>query len=315
MPLKTLKDGTSDSDDGDLIGTVTQVGPLTSEIRLSGASKNVQTGWVAKPLTSSNLSNFPFQIDPKLPCYNELLEELRKRSLGKQVLIEEEPEDQAIRVTSRADNEYKVVDRSLDNILYVPSIRRGEKEVKSVCITIEHLARFKMVKSLVNELATDAFRQSVQVRIAVGKETFKPDEQIKARHKKPIEMIVTNTGTRDIYAHFYNLGPCGRVKNIFCGTFMQISPEYEHIDPNEQRCTGVYRKNITMKVPPFLEDRGSCIDIIKTFVTSKDTSFETLELSNFRELEKQESGQRGSERPTEVMEEWMAFNFYVRTSI
>ncbi|KAG7404320.1 hypothetical protein Forpe1208_v015788 [Fusarium oxysporum f. sp. rapae] len=313
-PSNKLDDGTVDRDNGDLIGEVTQVQPLTCEMRVLGDSTDIQTGWVAEPLTSSYMSKCMFRLDPGLPCYDALLDALQRKSFGRHVSLEQDPAAQVTRVTSGA-NAYQVLDDSLEDILHIPSIPYGEEKtvVESICGILEHLTRFRMVKDLSNKSPTDAFRQHVQVQMVMGEDRFEPNGHIQALHERPIEIIVRNQGTMSIYAHFYNLGPCGRVKGMLGGTFVEIPPKYDPDDPREIPCTGTWKKRIKMKIPPVLQARGFCNDIMKVLITSKATSFETYELPDFNQIGKQESAQRQSGSQVDSVEEWMAFNFYIRT--
>ncbi|KAF4450821.1 putative caspase [Fusarium austroafricanum] len=312
-PSKSVCEETTQRERTYAVGEVTQIGPLTSEMRLSGVSETIQTGWVAEPLTSSNMSNFLIQLDPGLLCYDGLLESLKRKGLG--IFITGDPESaaQAIQVMCRTKVDYSIVNRPLENILHIPRVPCGEGDIESLCNILEHLARFQMVKTLFNKSPAHAFLQSVQVQISLGDQTFKQDEQIHTQHEGLAQLIVKNMGNTDIFVHVYNMGPCGRVKNIFGGTFVQVPPKGEADRIKGIGCTGIYKKKIKMKVPPVLQADGFCIDIIKVFVTSKATSFEMLELPNFQQLESHQPGHRESNGLSEDVEDWMAFNFYMRT--
>lgn len=311
-PLQAFDEGIPKRSKEDLIGKVTEVGPLTSKIQILGGTTKIQTGWVAEPLKSLHLSTFIFQLDPRLPCHDGLLEAMKQRSLGRHELG---TVDQAIRVVLGENNDYKVVDESLQHILHIPSISygQGEIDIEALCGMLEHLTRFKMVKNLTNNSPTHTLRQSVKVQMTVGDRTFESDEHMKVQHKGPVQLIVTNLGNADIFVHVYNMGPCGRVKNISGGAFMQIPPKYVPPDRGEVPCTGIYKKKIRMKVPPVLKEGKSCNDIVKVFVTSKATSFETLELPDFQQLGRLESAYRETSAPIEGTEDWMAFNFNILT--
>ncbi|RGP72140.1 peptidase caspase domain [Fusarium longipes] len=300
---------------GELVGEVIQTGPLTSIICLLEDSVNVQTGWTAEPLISKRMSSIPFQVMPGLPCYDDIITTLEESQLGVHLPLDKTPAADVIRISLDPNNEYTVLDDSLAKIVHVPPIKRDEQSIESICTTLEHLTRYKMVKDLTNKVPTDVFRQSIRVLLAQGQELYEPFQTIEARHKSPIKVIVTNNGDADIFAHIYNLGPSGQVKNIFGGTYVCIPARGHGSDTREVTCTGTYEAKIKMAVPLFLQEDGSCMDIIKVFITSQATSFESLELSSLQQLKTQQSGQRDCLDKADGLEDWMAFNFYVHTSL
>ncbi|KAG4269297.1 hypothetical protein FPRO04_12074 [Fusarium proliferatum] len=309
---QSAKDRTKDNS---VVAEVTNAGPLSSEITLLDATAGIQTGWVAEPLVLSRMQSFRFQLAPDLPCYDDVVTALKRKSLGVHIPLCQLQDPQAIQVTTCIDGQYMVSDNSLKDLIKVPILCRCGNAIESICDKMEHLAWFKMVKEFVNQEPTAAFRESVQVQMTQGQQDFGPDEKIDAQHKSPIQLTVRNTGRSDIFAHVYNMGPCGRIKNIFGGTYSHIPPRSDPDDTQEGKCTGVHRARIKMEVPPLLQEHGFCFDIIKVFVTSRATSFEFLERPNIDQLDKQESGERISDGLVYVPEDWMAFNFYIRTSI
>ncbi|KAF5021907.1 hypothetical protein F66182_6055 [Fusarium sp. NRRL 66182] len=300
-----------------IVAEVTKTNPLTSDLRLLDMSHNVQTGWVAEPLSSFHLSKFPFHLAPDLPGYGSLLRMLQQRHVGSHIPLEKYSTAEAIRVTLSSKNEYVVLDDSLKGIVHIPTIQRGEEEIESICSMMEHLTRFKMVKDLSNESPTNALRETVRVVMAQGQQTFEPHEQVQVQHGRPVQLIVSNRGGNEIYAHVYNLGPGGRVKNIFGGTYVPIPPQSDANDTRELGvgCTGTYTAKVRMEVPPVLQADGSCMDIIKVFITTKATSFESLELPNLQQLAKQDVTDRDAYNQPEGVEDWVAYNFCVYTHL
>jgi hypothetical protein len=261
------------------------------------------------------MSSTCFQVTPGLPCYDDLLETLEKRHLGVHVPFEQTPAADAIQISLSPNNEYTVLDDSLGNIVHVPPIQRGDKAIDTICTTLEHLSRFKMVKDLINEAPTSDFRKSVRVLLAQGQCMYEPSQTIEARHGSPVSVLVTNNDGAAIYAHVYDLGPGGHVKNIFGGTYESIPAKSHDGDTQAVGYPGTYEGKIKMDVPPFLRAGEPCTDIIKVFITSRATSFESLELPSLQQLKKQQSGQRDCFDKTDGSEDWMAFNFYIHTSV
>jgi hypothetical protein len=90
---------------GAYVAEIVQAGPLTSGLRLFDVTHNIQSGWVAEPLTSSHLTNFCFQLAPDLPCYNALLEALRDRSFGIHVPVSQPQAVRTVQVILGPNNE------------------------------------------------------------------------------------------------------------------------------------------------------------------------------------------------------------------
>ncbi|UPK92486.1 hypothetical protein LCI18_003421 [Fusarium solani-melongenae] len=289
---------------GAYVAEIVQVGPLRSGLRLFDVTHNIQSGWVAEPLTSSHLINFCFQLAPDLPCYDALLEALRDRSFGIHVPVSQPQAVRTVQVTLGPNNEYEILHSSVQDGFNIPAVQRSEAEVQTICDTLEHLARFRMVKDLINKAPLAAFQEEFQVHMRQEDRSFEPSEQIKARHGRPLQVVIKNAGRSVIYAH-----------NISGGSHIPIPPESDPKDTQTGKCTGSYTGKIKMKVPLVLQTNGSCMDIIKIFVTSQATSFHLLELPNLHELLKKESGERLSDTYKQGMEDWVAFDIFIRTSM
>ena len=117
-----------------------------------------------------------------------------------------------------------------------------------------------------------------------------------------------NVGETALYVHVYNLGPFWQIKGLLHASYESI-PE---CNPN-LRFTGISSKKIKMIVPPAMSGYGSCEDIIKVFVTSQPTSFDSLELPMLDEIGKTSVGDRISHPNNDGSEDWVALNFPIRT--
>ena len=106
----------------------------------------------------------------------------------------------------------------------------------------------------------------------------------------------------------YNLDPFWQIKGLLYASYESI-PE---CNP-DLRFTGMSSKKIKMTVPSAMSGYGSCEDIIKVFVTSQPTSFDSLELSMLDEIGKTSVGDRISHPNNDGSEDWVALNFPIRT--
>jgi hypothetical protein len=110
----------------------------------------------------------------------------------------------------------------------------------------------------------------------------------------------------------YNLGPCWQVKGIFCGIYEAIPRKV--LGNGDVDFTGMSPRRMKMTVPFVMHKYCSSEDIIKVFVTSQPTSFDSLELPNLDELGKTNAGD-WIYPSSHVLEDWVALNFSIRTSL
>jgi hypothetical protein len=70
-------------------------------------------------------------------------------------------------------------------------------------------------------------------------------------------------------------------------------------------------------VPAEVRKKGyrQCEDIIKVFITSQPTSFDSLELPKLGESVKRNATSRARREEGDSSEEWAALNFPIRTSV
>ena len=177
-----------------------------------------------------------------------------------------------------------------------------ETDMNRVCNIIEHLARYRMAMDITNKKPTAAFAESFAVRIEANETLLGPGEQISLQYKSPIKITMENFGSTALYFYLYNLGPCWRVKGMLNATYETI--------PGHRKSS----RKIQMTVPPVMSEHGSCEDVIKVFVTSEPTSFDSLELPNLDELDKT-SGARVGRPNSNGPEDWVALNFPIHTFI
>ena len=296
---------TSDGDaKGDFIAKITCLWPLTSELELLGTSSSLQTGWIAEPLTCSYLSDFPVRLAPEISPQNEWRATLEERSLSLGINDEQIP---ALQVVLR-NNTYEILDEYDRKIVNLPAMPRDETDTSRVCDILEHLARFRMTEDINNKIPKAAFEKSLDVWIKANGKAFAQKEQIEVRHGSIVELVVKNVGESTLHVHVYNLGPLWQIKGL-------LRASYESIP---QRNTGLFftgmsSKKIKMTVPPTMNGYGSCEDIIKVFVTSQPTSFDSLELPKLDELGKTSVRNRISRPSNDGSEDWIALNFPIRT--
>jgi len=185
---------------------------------------------------------------------------------------------------------------------------RDETDTSRVCNIIEHLARFRMTKDIANETPRTAFRESLNIQITANGKAFHPKEQIQVRHDSIVELVMKNVGETTLYVHVYNLGPFWQIEGILHASYESIPERNDYLG-----FTGKSSKRIKMTVPSAMREYGLCEDIMKVFVTSQSTSFDSLELPNLDEIGKTNVGDRMSRPSNHGSEDWVALNFPIRT--
>lgn len=285
------------------IANVTHLWPLTSELELLGTPYSLQMGWIAEPLTCWYLSDFPVRLAPELSHQEEWRAALEERSLSTCINNEQDPALQVV----LSNNKYEILDEYGREILNLPAMPRDQTDTSRVCNVLEHLARFRMAKDIINEMPRTAFRESLDIQIRANRNVSNPEEQIEVQHGNIVELVIKNAGETALYVYVYNLGPSWQVK----GLSYEVIPKRNY--DRDLKFTGISSKKIKMTVPPAMSRYGSCEDIIKVFVTSQPTSFDSLELPNLDELGKTNVGDRTSRPNSYESEDWVALNFPIRT--
>lgn len=294
----------SDRDvEGNFIANITHLWPLTSELELLGTPHSLQTGWIAEPLTCSYLSDFPVLLAPELSHQDEWRAALEERSLSTCIDNEQDPALQVV----QSNNKYEILDEYGRKIINLPAMPRDQTDTDRVCSILEHLARFRMAKDITNKMPRAAFRKLLDIQIRANKKASNPGEKIEVQHGNIVELVMKNAGETALYVYVFNLGPLWQVKGLCC----EVIPERNH--DHDLKFTGIALKKIKMTVPPAMSGYGSCEDIIKVFVTSQPTSFDSLELPNLDEVGKTNVGDRTNRPNNHESDDWVALNFPIRT--
>ncbi|KAI0902832.1 hypothetical protein F4823DRAFT_569312 [Ustulina deusta] len=134
---------------------------------------------------------------------------------------------------------------------------------------------------------------------------------INATNGSKLSLTIENTGTVDLYIHIYNLGPLGQVKNIQSASY-SVVPRRDLAEGY----TGELTRKFRLVVPPELVQQGlsSCEDTIKVILTSKPTSFASLEMQSLDDCHDRSGVGPVHEYGLSVeREDWVSLNFRIRT--
>ncbi len=151
---------------------ISHIGPLTSKLELLDSSQDLETGWIAEPLTSSYLAKFSVQLAPDLPRRDEWPVALKERSLTVCIDSGQAPTLQVV----LSDGMYEILDEDGRNVVNLPAMPQDQTGIGRVCDILEHLARFQMAKDITNHDPTAAFQRSFRYSPEDGRKTACPRE-------------------------------------------------------------------------------------------------------------------------------------------
>ncbi|KAJ9139050.1 Caspase [Coniochaeta hoffmannii] len=300
-----------------IMGKVAQVGPLTSLLELSGSlSVLVQTGWVAKPRCRRSLRSFPVQLAPGILKPEEWLTAMENRSLSLRTVQGTDGQPPVFRIVMNGLEEFEIQDKSGRRIAHLQTWQRDQMHagpMRDIVQSVEHLARYAMVRELGKESAVDAFRLSFDIQLTdPSGESISPDSATEVAHDDRLKLVVTNKGNATLYLYLYCLGACWQVENVLKAGYASILPIQR-----DGRVMNPFEKTLRMMLPSKLRDKGlrQCEDSIKIFVTSQPTCFDLLELPALGSSAREKpSGDRISGGGY-ADEAWTAINFVVRTTL
>ena len=324
---------------GLVVARVTHVKALTSDLEVPNrASIPLESGLIAIALTHFSLRRFPVRLELGLPYPEEWTRALQDRqSLEICGNDHTKPGSSfSFYVAVTGDNSYEIRDESNQRISNLPAPAHDlGKNVSHMLDMIEHLAMFKMVRTLANEsLANPAhpFNQLFLVKLAnpAGKEfdpgCFEkcdhPECLVEAEPGEELELIVKNhghIGGNPLYLHILNMGPNWEIEDILCGNYEVLPPRYSNKHMAfHQGTTGEWKKKLEMQVPPRTKEKGHTHfdDIIKVFLTTQPTSFILLELPEIgKNLERKEKSRTRGDSSGPPSNDWAALNFRIRSKV
>ena len=296
----------------------------------------VESGSIALALTHFSLRRFPVRFEVDLLYPEEWTRALRDRqSLDIYDNDHTKPGSSfSFYVAVKDDNSYEIRNESNQRISSLPTLVHDlGKSVSHILDMVEHLAMFKMVRTIANSsLANEAhsFNKSFGVKLinSEGKE-FNPgcfeqcDHQecvVEAKPGEKLELVVKNQGHiggDPLYLHILNMGPNWEIEDILCGNHEVLPPRSsnQHMD-FQQGTTGEWRKELEPQVPSRIREKGHSHyeDTIKVFLTNRSTSFMSLELPEIGEdLERNGYSRIRGDRGGLLSDEWAALNFRIRS--
>jgi hypothetical protein len=303
-----------------VIAKVIKSGGLTSELELlvtSHSQTDVQTGWTARAITRLLLREFPVQLMAGLPYLELWIRAAKARTSLDIHTTQVLGYPFSFHLTQNANNNYEILDESNNVIITVPgAIDERERDMGHLLDLISHLVEFKFLRGLTNNLPSPTLKESYSAYLVhTSGETTGAGSIAMVKDDDTLFLETRNTGDRPLYLHIYNMTPRWEIVNILKDFFEVIPPH----NTNEG-FTGICRKKLRMNIPRKVRDAGrrECEDILKVFITSQPTCFNSLELPDIEGQLKGkaslnligDSRQASSTSPS-ASEDWVALSFVI----
>ena len=290
------------------IARVIRARAFTSDVEQINTHSTPDRGrWVAKTLSQRSLRKYAVRLAVQLSQIDELQLALDKRSLDSH--SDSERHSFSFELTLNSNGGYEINDESGQANTSMPVFLSSGASVDEIGNTLEHLARFKLVKDLINATSAAPFQNAFEVYITYQGNSFGPGCLIEVNDGKTVEMVMINRGASDLFLSTYDLGPSWQVENTEKATFMVMAARED--DGHIRREI----RKLRLRVPDNMRERcGSCSDIVKVFVTSRPTSFDFLELPRLGEPARMDNTDRtdGNNYPEG---DWAGLSFHIRTVV
>jgi hypothetical protein len=321
---------------------VTSVGALTSNLRFLETVVTNDTTLSATALTHLSLKRFLIRLEIGVPYPEGWVKALdEKQTLCIYNACNENQKNRCSFTVAMPDpGSYEIRDETDHTLLSLPASSIESKEDATLVLeSVEHLAKFELVKALTNNSLvdlTDRFRRSFSVQlIKPAGDRIDPGCLQAGQHQSicshPECLVGVENGTflqlevknyeeeggHAICVHVYSMSSSWEIENILGGDYEVIPPRSSNQGQEFRKGTsGIWKKKILMTVPPALREKGEkqCVDIFKVFLTSQPTSFMSLELPELGNLlERSKVSKYRGGGAYSSSKDWFALSFRIRT--
>ncbi|KAK0729585.1 caspase domain-containing protein, partial [Lasiosphaeris hirsuta] len=274
-PFDSPEDGTTGGIS--VLLRVETVGCLTSDVvgaeETIAAVAQIRTGWKARPVTQLSSRKTWVRLTASALSQLQWTEAVRQQQRFLHLCTEDEEEEPCIfHVALNEHNEYEILDGSLERIASLRAISPDMPGASDrVMDTLQHMATFKFFEGIENRKPDASFAGSFDL--------FPLDETgasviSEVKHGGTWGFRVENRGDRPLYLAIFNFTPSWQIANLVSqaggDSALVVQPKDEHGAGKEEI-------RLTMEVPePFQEVPRRCEDIVKVFITSKQTSFPSM---------------------------------------
>ncbi|KAK0717750.1 caspase domain-containing protein [Lasiosphaeria miniovina] len=274
-PFDTPEDGTGGAS---VLLRVETVHCLTSDVvgveETTAAAAQIRTGWKARPMTQLSSRKTRVRLMASAASQLQRTEAVKQQRFLHLCTEGEDTEPCIFHVAVNEHNEYEILDGSLERIASLPAISLDIPGASNhVMDTLQHIATFKFFEGIENQIPNASFENSFTLSPLDGAEA---SSIFKVKHGDTWGFRVENRGDRPLYLAIFDFTPSWQITNLVSqasdGTTLVVQPK-------DEDGAGKEEVRLKMEVPPLFQGgQRQCEDIIKVFITSKQTSFPSMVL-------------------------------------
>ncbi|KAK3342028.1 caspase domain-containing protein [Lasiosphaeria hispida] len=281
-PFNTPEDVVSRTSGTSVLLRVETVRCLTSDlVRVEEAPpapspvERIETGWKAKPVTCLSPHKVSVRLSASASSQLSWTEAEKQQRFLHLCTDGEDTEPCIFYVALNEHKEYEIQDGSPETIVGLPTIPldmpRASDRIMNV---LQHLAMFKFFEGVENRTPNPSFEDSFSLISIDGAGS---SGVFDVRHGDKWGFRVENLGDRPLYLAIFNFKPSWQVTNLVS---QAGGGDCIVVQPKGKDGTGEKEIRLRMHVPEPLRSRGEkrCEDIVKVFITSKQTSFPAMVL-------------------------------------
>lgn len=239
----------------------------------ASAVTTIKTGWKAKPVAQLSPRKTSVRLMPSASSQLPWREAEKQQRFLRLYTEDNDTEPCIFHVALNEQEEYEILDGSLERIVNLPTVSLHMPGAPDrVMDVLQHLAMFKFFEGVENQAPNAYFEASFSLLPIHGAGS---SGVFDVRHGDKWGFRVENLGDRPLYLAIFNFKPCWQITNLISeaggGDCLVVQPKGED-------GTGKEEIPLTMHVPEPLLRRGEkrCEDIVKVFITSKQTSFPSM---------------------------------------
>ncbi|GAB1317124.1 hypothetical protein MFIFM68171_07334 [Madurella fahalii] len=291
----------------------------------SSVVKQIEAGWKAKPVTHLSPRKTSVRLTASASSQLQWTEAVKKQPFLHLCTEDEDTKPCIFNVTLNEHKEYEILDGSLERIISLPAISLDTPRASDrVMDVLQHLATFKFFEGVENRTPNASFEGSFSL---LPTDSAGASGVFDIRHGNEWGFMVENFGDRPLYLAIFNFKPSWQITNLVSeaggGDCIIVQPKGEDGTSKEEI-------RLKMHVPEPLRSRGEkrCEDIVKVFITSKQTSFPSMVLPKLSEAPNRVA--RGGDDQLlkfllelttpfrdqdHTQEEWASWNFIICTAM
>lgn len=251
-----------------------------AHIEMTAGQPGMRTGWMAKPvhrLSAQSVNVELLNLIGQEPEWISALEGSPFLHLSTDNSCLDQLRLYHVRLNRL--QEYEILDSSGKAVENIPAVPITDREsVQKAIGILEHIAKYKSIESLENCIPTPSLERSFEVgfKNSAGT-TLETSGIIEISDGDKLKVVFQNTSERPLFFSLYDLNPLWQIKGVSqagggADSFV-VQPKND-----AEGHTGTKPVSLRVGIPDELKGCDHCLDVLKLFVTFKETSFAPLEL-------------------------------------